>query len=375
MTKSAPTLFTLPYWYDLHTHFRQDATLQATVKEHVNMGCAGALAMPNTAPPVGKIMASDTVPSGKAYISIEQYQREIMNASDGAFLDVIVPLYLTPDTTPEMIEAGAKSGLLKACKYYPPHGTTGAGDSAPIDGFIERGVIAAMQDCHVTLCTHGEEHGLSSERYFGRTENAEEIFYRERMPRILDQFPNLRMVGEHLTTKVAVDLIESAPSHVKATVTPQHLIYTVGDLVQGLKYHLYCLPLVKFSEDRAALQQAVINSDNTKFFAGTDSAPHTAKTTPCGCAAGCYTGAIAPQLYAQAFELAGCDLSKNENQQIFERFLCSIGMNYYDLPQSDKHFTLEKSEETVTPLTIGDQTIIPLPIGMETSLPWRIVRR
>ena len=84
-----------------------------------------------------------------------------------------------------------------------------------------------MQDVGVTLCIHGEEHGLDSERYFDRGENAEEIFYKERMPQLIDSFPELRIVGEHLTTKVGVDLILQAPSHVKANITPQHLLYTV----------------------------------------------------------------------------------------------------------------------------------------------------
>lgn len=364
------TQFQMPKWYDLHTHFRQDDTVLATVKDHVAMGCVGALAMPNTKPPVGKVFEGDDVAD---YKSVEQYRAEIMAASNGAFKEVIVPLYITKDTTHEMIEKGAKAGVLKACKYYPPHGTTGAEFGAPISYFMENGVLAAMQDNGVTLCIHGEEHGLSPEQYFGRGENAEELFYQDKMPRLLEAFPNLRMVGEHLTTKVGVDFILAAPDHVKATVTPQHLIYTVGHLIQGLKYHLYCLPVVKFEEDRRALQQAVIAADNTKFFAGTDSAPHTTKTTPCGCAAGCYTGGIAPQTYAQAFELAGLDLADSAAQDAFIRFMVTIGQDYYNLPASDETITLIKEQEDVQPLKIGDQTIIPLPLGMETDLPWRLL--
>ena len=102
------------------------------------------------------------------------------------------------------------------------------------------------------------------------------------------------MVGEHVTTKVAVDFIKQAPDTVAGSITPQHLLFTVGHLLQGLKYHLYCLPLLKYEEDRAALRGVVTDPTNTKFFAGTDSAPHTEKVTECGCAAGCYTGGIAP---------------------------------------------------------------------------------
>ncbi|MBL4801245.1 MAG: dihydroorotase [Emcibacter sp.] len=363
------TEITLPQWYDLHTHFRQDETLPATVADHVAMHCSGALAMPNTAPPVGKIFEADNVAN---YKSVEQYRKEILTAAGGAFTDVIVPLYLTQDTTAEMIEKGAAAGLLKACKYYPPHGTTGAEFGAPLDRFMNNGVFQAMQDAGVTLCIHGEEHGLTPERYFDRGENAEEIFYKERMPRLVDNFPQLRIVGEHLTTKTGVDFILAAPDHVKANITPQHLIYTIGNLLNGLKYHLYCLPLVKFDADRTALRNAATAPDNTKFFAGTDSAPHTRKTTPCGCAAGCYTGGIAPQLYAQAFEMAGIDLDAADGQAVLQKFLCTIGREFYNLPKPEKTFTLERLPEKLRPLEIGGQTIIPLPLGMECELPWRI---
>lgn len=364
------TKFTLPKWYDLHTHFRQDETLTATVKDHVAMHCAGALAMPNTKPPIGKVFEDEDVSN---YKSIEQYRAEVMAAAEGSFDEVIVPLYLTGDTTAEMIEKGAKAGILRACKYYPPHGTTGAEFGSPLEGFMKNGVFAAMEDAGVTLCIHGEEHGLESHRYFDRKENAEDIFYQNHMPRLIDDFPTLRIVGEHLTTKVGTDLILKAPSHVKASVTPQHLMYTVGDLLQGLKFHLYCLPVVKFDEDRDALRKACTDQNNTKFFAGTDSAPHTDKMTECGCAAGCYTGGIAPQFYAQAFEMAGVDLSGQGAQKAFKKFLCTIGQEYYDLPISTETFTLEKAKEDVQPIKIGSKTIVPLPLGMGSELPWRLV--
>ncbi|WND03085.1 hypothetical protein QGN29_01735 [Temperatibacter marinus] len=361
---------TLPHWYDLHTHFRQDETVRATVADHVKMGCIGALAMPNTKPPVGKVFEKDDV---KDYKSVEAYRQEIMTASGGVFQEVIVPLYITRDIKPEMITAGAKKGVLKACKYYPPHGTTGADFGAPFDMFMENGVFAAMEESGVTLCIHGEEHGLSAEKYFDRGENAEELFYANKMPLLIRRFPKLRVVAEHLTTKVAVDFVKSAPEHVKATVTPQHLMYTIGTLLQGLKYHLYCLPLLKFDEDRLALRQAVTDPENTKFFAGTDSAPHVKKVTPCGCAAGCYTGGIAPQLYAQAFEMAGVDLSIAQGQEVFRKFLCEIGQTYYDLPKAQGTFTIEKTAENIKPLAMAGETIIPLPLGMDTPMTWSIV--
>jgi dihydroorotase len=352
----------LPKWYDLHVHVRQGANLKAYVEAQIAMGCAGILAMPNTKPPVGKIFESDPLP----YWSIETYLKTVKDAASGAFDDVIVPLYLTKDTTPAMIEAGAQSGLLRAAKYYPPHGTTNADHGYALQNYIDNGVFAAMEKAGVILCVHGEEHGLSGEAYFGKNSNAEDYFYRERLPRVREKFPNLKIVCEHITTKTAVEFVQNAGNKTGATITPQHLLYTVGDLLQGCRYHLYCLPLVKFDEDRAALIEAVNTSTNTRIFAGTDSAPHTVKQTPCGCAAGCYTGGIAPQLYVQAFDLT-------KGQDAFEAFLCHNGQQFYNLPEPRDSFTLIQRESTVSELITDEGTITPLPLGLnQSTLPWAI---
>lgn len=334
-----PFTLTLPKWYDLHAHFRQGDIIERLVADHLSMGCAGILAMPNTKPPVGKIFKSDDLP----YWSIEEYRDMLMKAGAEAFDKVITPLYLTKDATPYMIEEGVKAGLLEACKYYPPHGTTGAEFGYPFERFIENGVFEAMQANNVILCIHGEEHGLPPETYFARGTNAEEIFYRERLPKAVEAFPDLKIVGEHVTTRTAVDFITQAPDTVGATITPQHLLYTVGHLLQGLKYNLYCLPLLKFEEDRQALWNTVINPNNTKFFAGTDSAPHVEKVTECGCAAGCYTGGIAPQLYAEGFIKAGVDLKGEEGLETFKQFLCANGPAFYglDLQQDTFEVTVD----------------------------------
>lgn len=368
------TSFELPLWHDLHVHFRQGDIMPALIKDHLDMGCSTVLAMPNTKPPVAKVRQRDDLP----YWSVEGYRDMIMQAGGDAFDDVIVPLYLTKDTTPAMIEDGAKAGLLKACKYYPPHGTTGADFGYPFEKFIENGVFAALQDHGVTLCIHGEEHGMEAEQYFDRKINAEEYFYQQRMPKLADNFPRLKVVGEHLTTKVGVDFIQSAGKNFAASVTPQHLIYTVGHLLKGLNYHLYCLPLVKYDEDRAALRAAVSAPDNTQFFAGTDSAPHVEKLTACGCAAGCYTGGIAPQLYAEAFEMAGVDLSQDAGQTLFSNFITNIGGAFYGLPTPQDTFTFVREPSEVCMLQTDAGTVTPLPKGMSTdervSMKWSIRR-
>lgn len=366
----------LPKWYDLHAHFRQDGFLRPLLRAHLDMGCAGILAMPNTKPPVSKVFADD----GIAGWSIEGYLDMIRRAGGDAFSEIIVPLYLTRETTPAMIEQGAATGLLRACKYYPPHGTTGAEHALDFSTLMEKGVFRAMEDCGVVLCVHGEEHGLPAEAYFDRSGNAEEIFYRERMTRLVERFPALRIVAEHLTTETAADFVRQAGKTVAATVTPQHLLYTAGHLLQGFRYHLYCLPLLKFEQDRAALRRAVTARDNTQFFAGTDSAPHTRKTTPCGCAAGCYTGGIAPQLYAEAFEKAGCALDAPQGAEAFRRFLCLNGASFYGLPVPGETFTLERAPQDVQMLRTSEGDVTPLPLGMGVAsdeaaiLPWRIVQ-
>ena len=364
------TQFTLPKWYDLHTHFRQGEIMSAYIQAHLDMGCAGALAMPNTMPPASVLLQVEE--SAESW-SVERYVRDLKTAGADQFDQLIVPLYLSKQTTADMIYQGAESGFLKACKSYPPHGTTGAEFGIPILDFIDNGVLAAMEETGVVLCVHGEEHGLPGDKYFDRQINAEEIFYRDRMPRLREQFPSLKIVCEHVTTKTAVDFVHESGANIGATITPQHLIYTIGDLIQGLKYHLFCLPVLKHCEDREALRTAVTSQDNTQFFAGTDSAPHTTKATECGCAAGCFTGGIAPQLYAQAFELVGLDLADESAQEVFKKFLCTNGPNFYGFSVSDQAFTLKKEETKVSYLETAEGKVTPLPLGLnQETIPWSI---
>ena len=193
------------------------------------------------------------------------------------------------------------------------------------------------------------------------------------MPKLVEAFPDLKVACEHVTTATAVAFVQGAGVNVAASITPQHLLYTVGHLLQGLKYHLYCLPLLKFEEDRAALRAAAVDPANAKFYAGTDSAPHTTKATDCGCAAGCFTGAIAPQLYAMAFEEAGVNLETKAGQKVFEAFLCRNGPAFYELAAAKETFTLEKAFQPVEMLETPEGTITPLPLGLkQDGLPWRI---
>ena len=358
----------LPKWFDLHTHFRQGAAVAAYVAAHREMGCAGALAMPNTQPPVSRV----TGPAEAEGWSIESYTAELKAAGADAFEQLLVPLYLTRHTTAKMIEEGVRAGLLKVCKYYPPHGTTNSEHGVPMDGLIGGEVLKAMEELGVVLCIHGEQHALSGPDYLDAHHSAESLFYNERMPRLLEAHPRLRIVCEHITTRTAAEFVSAAPEHVGATITPQHLLFTLGHLIQGLKYHLYCLPIVKFQEDRDALRCAVTHVGQRKFFAGTDSAPHTTKATACGCAAGCFTGGCAPQLYAMAFEEAGVDLASVGGRDVFERFLCLNGPGFYGFPSSSERFVMEKRPSTTVLLETPTGSVTPLPLGLGMELTWSI---
>ncbi len=205
-----PLKLELPKWYDLHAHFRQGDMLAPLLQHHLRTGCAGAVAMPNTRPPAAKVFESDDLP----YESIERYLIALRQAVADEAFEVIVPLYLTRDTSARMIEQGADSGLLRAAKYYPPHGTTGADQGWHLSGFMDNGVFRAMEEAGVVLCIHGEEHQMAAEQYFDRFTNAETFFYRERMPRLLERFPRLKVVAEHLTTKAAVEeILRSRGTH------------------------------------------------------------------------------------------------------------------------------------------------------------------
>lgn len=339
------------------------------IQSQLDMGCYAVLAMPNTKPPISRVTGANKVNGW----SIEGYRSMIEDMNGDEFDHLFTPLYITRDTTAKMIEDGAKNGLLKSAKYYPPHGTTNADFGVPMDELINSDILKAMSDNGVILNIHGEEHGLQPDAYFDRNTNAEHQFYRERMPKLVDQYPDLKIVCEHVTTTTAVEFVQSCGSHVGATITPQHLLYTIGHLIQGLKYHLFCLPVVKFDEDRDALRRAVTQIGKKQFFAGTDSAAHTVKATECGCAAGCFTGGIAPQLYAQAFEEAGLDLSLEKDQAIFKTFLCDNGPDFYGIARATETFTLTKTEQQVSKIPTDEGDITPLPIGLgQNTIPWSL---
>jgi dihydroorotase len=195
----------------------------------------------------------------------------------------------------------------------------------------------------------------------------ERVFVERELAAIVRDFPRLRVVLEHVTTREGVEFVLAAPANVAATITPQHLLYSRNALFEGgLRPHLYCLPVLKRETHRQALVAAA-TSGNPKFFLGTDSAPHarTAKEDACGCA-GCYSAPLAVPLYAEAFEDAGA-LDR------LEGFASIHGAAFYRLPPNADTIELVREAWTVPPqLPFGDATIVPLCAGQE--LRWRVAR-
>lgn len=376
----SPLEVSLDGYADMHVHLRQGPVTPDLVRAHLSSGCDVLLAMPNTSPPLARVFQSEE--TEKAW-SIERYRRQLLEAGSGAFRAVLVPLYITPETTPAMIEAGAKSGLLTCAKYYPPHGTTGSAHGLPMRDLLRGDVLRAMSDNRVRLLVHGETHEVEGERWFGRRSNAEESFYRDEMVVLAERFPDLRVVCEHITTKVAADYVRNAGSNVAATVTPMHMLYVIGDLVKGWLAHLKCMPIVKFEEDVEALRAAVTRPGQTSFFAGTDSAPHpqAAKHTDCNCASGCFTATVAPQLYAMAFEAAGVDLGSPEGLASFRAFMCEIGPDFHGVPRPQGSVRLVRTPSRIEPYPTAVGPIMPLPVGLvpdgpgrHATLPWSLLR-
>jgi dihydroorotase len=213
----------------------------------------------------------------------------------------------------------------------------------------------------VPLLIHGEvtdaEHDI-----FDR----EKIFVDRHLSQITQQFPELKVVFEHVTTQEAVQFVESASSNVAATITPQHLLFNRNAmLVGGIKPHFYCLPILKREQHRQALVTAA-TAGNPKFFLGTDSAPHIThlKENSCGCA-GCYSAHAAVELYAQAFEQANA-LDK------LEAFASFHGADFYGLPRNSATVTLQKQAWQV-PASYGEADLSITPLLAGEHLQWQLI--
>ena len=333
---------------DWHLHLRDGEPMRSVVGATARV-FGRAIVMPNLDPPI------TTVAAAAAY-------RERIAAAlpAGSRFAPLLTLYLTDNTPVAEIAQARRSGFVIGVKYYPAGATTHSDSGVSA---IERvyPALDAMQKHALPLLVHGEVTASDVDIF-----DRERVFIEQVLARVIRDFPGLKIVLEHITTREAADFIAIAPAHVGATITPQHMLHSRNALFEGgIRPHRYCRPVLKRELHREALLKAA-TSGNAKFFLGTDSAPHAreAKENSCGCA-GCYTAHAALELYAEAFETAGA-LDR------LEGFASFHGADFYGLPRNGDTVTLRR-EAWVVPAeyAFGAQTVVPLNAG--ATMRWRIV--
>lgn len=332
---------------DWHLHLRDHEQMKAVVNDTAKQ-FARAIIMPNLSPPV------TTCEQALAY-----RQRILSALKPGLKLEPLMTLYLTDNISPDQIRTAAESPYIHACKLYPAGATTNSDAGVTHIDRIQK-VLEAMQRVDLPLLVHGEATASDIDIF-----DREQVFIDHTLVKIRQQFPKLRIVFEHITTRQAVDYVLSEDKYIAATITAHHLLINRNDLFKGgMNPHHYCLPVAKREQHRIALLQAASQKPG-KFFAGTDSAPHArnAKESSCGCA-GIYTAHAAIELYAEAFEQA-------DNFTHFEAFMSLAGPKFYRLPPNRQHITLNKQDWTVADsIPFAEQTLIPFKAGQTIS--WKL---
>jgi dihydroorotase len=330
---------------DWHLHLRDGANMASIVAATARC-FARAIVMPNLKPPI------TTVEQALAY-------RDRIIAALPCRFNPLMTLYLTDNTPVAEIAKVKESTNVVAVKYYPAGATTHS-DSGVTDWHRVWRVLEAMQIYDVPLLIHGEVTDANVDIF-----DREKVFIEKVLDPLLENFPSLRVVLEHITTQDAVNYVSSKNNKLAATITAHHLLMNRNELFKGgIRPHHYCLPVLKRERHRQALLQAA-TSGNPKFFLGTDSAPHaqSAKEAACGCA-GIYTAPAALALYAEAFEQA---LDK------LEGFASFYGADFYRLPRNTETVTLEKrSWQMPTHFEFGNEKVVPFRAGAEIY--WQLVQ-
>ena len=332
---------------DWHLHLRDNDFLAGTVPAAARY-FGRAIIMPNLTPPVRD-----------AAQALAYRGRILANRPENSSWQPLMVLYLTDNTTPGVIRESVEAGIT-AAKLYPAGATTNS-DSGVTD--LERifPALETMSERGMPLLVHGEvtRHEVD---IFDR----EARFIEEQLLPVVRRFPGLKVVLEHVSTKQAVEFVQGGGENIGATITPQHLMYNRNDMLAGgVRPHFYCLPILKRNAHQNALRDAVVDG-NSRFFLGTDSAPHQqhSKETACGCA-GCFTGHAAIELYAEVFEELGV-LDK------LEAFASFNGADFYGLPRNPDTITLRRDPWTVPPAyPLDDGTVVPLNAG--ETMQWRVV--
>lgn len=332
---------------DWHIHFRDGAAMQSVLPDTARV-FGRAIAMPNLKPPVVNVADAAA------------YRDRLLAAAGTAPFDPLMTLYLTDNTQPDEIRRARASGYVHAVKYYPAGATTNS-DSGVTELAKAYQAIAAMEEVGMPLLLHGEVVDAEVDVF-----DREAVFIERHLIRLMNDFPRLKIVLEHITTRQAAEFVAAAPANVAATITVHHLLYNRNAMFRGgIRPHMYCLPVLKREQHRQALVAAAI-SGNPKFFLGTDSAPHAvgAKEAACGCA-GIYSAHAAIELYAEAFEDAGA----LDRLEVFASF---HGADFYGLPRHADTITLRRENWTAPArLGLGDEALIPLRAG--ETIRWRVV--
>jgi dihydroorotase len=329
---------------DWHVHLRDRDMLRA-VAPYTARQFARAIVMPNLAPPVATPEAAAA------------YRERIIEAAGPGFTPLMT-CYLTDETQPDAIARGLKEGIWVAAKLYPAGATTnsasGVTDIRKIYPVLER-----MQDIGMVLCVHGEVTDAAVDVF-----DREAVFIDRILSRVVEDFPALKIVLEHITTEDAAGFVIGR-NNVAATVTPQHLLINRNAIFAGgLRPHAYCLPVAKREKHRLAVRKAA-TSGAPNIFLGTDSAPHArhAKESACGCA-GLFNAPFALESYASVFDADGA-LDK------LEAFASENGPRFYGLPLNDGTLTLERAEVTV-PDRIESDGIELVPFLAGETLGWKL---
>ncbi|MCB1961047.1 MAG: dihydroorotase [Rhodocyclaceae bacterium] len=333
---------------DWHLHVRDGAALAAVVPDTARR-FGRAIIMPNLRPPV--------VTTAQA----QAYRERILAAVPAGFkFDPLMTLYLTDNTSPDEIDRARASGVVHAVKLYPAGATTNSDAGVTAIDKV-RPVLARMEATGMVLCVHGEVTHADVDIF-----DRERFFIDRVLARLVQDYPALRIVFEHITTREAAQFVSAAGPNVGATITAHHLLLNRNAIFAGgINPHHYCLPVLKRELHREALVAAA-TSGNPKFFLGTDSAPHArgAKEAACGCA-GCYTAHAGIELYAEAFDAAGA-LDR------LEGFASHFGADFYRLPRNPDTITLTRQDWPV-PATVdyldGDP-LVPLRAG--GSVAWTL---
>ena len=329
---------------DWHLHLRDADALARTVPDTARY-MRRAIVMPNLKPPV------TTTEMAQAY-----YKRIQTHVPADSAFEPLMTLYLTDRTSKEEIAKAASSGVVHALKLYPAGATTNS-DAGVTDISSRYDVFEEMAKQGLKLLIHGEVTHSHTDIF-----DRERIFIETTLQPLVEKFPELKIVFEHITTKDAVEFVQQGPNNVAATITAHHLLFNRNHMLAGgIRPHFYCLPILKRSTHQEALIQAA-TSGNPKFFIGTDSAPHTqgAKEASCGCA-GSYTSFAAIELYATAFERADA-LDK------LEGFASHFGPDFYGLPRNSDQIRLTKSSWKVPDsMEFSGQVVIPLMAGEEIN--------